>query len=336
MTIFYMHPNGELETVGSRRQDQGLEAWISNYYLQYRYMAIKDQNRQFAAAARLAEQIGLEHAEDRIPLIQFLEEPLYRQKLPEPEPLPTDYSRYFSNSALARIRRGEISATVYGGSDWPLGAASGLASNPSFLTFRKGKAVLDSVRMLPVFFSEGAFRSSGMQVQENRYSLRQDLRVGYYQPLPKHLRNPQGDYPLTPAGNRFWSKMNFPQRPMSNIQTLEQKVTVTEKSGVFELEFNVGGHDRVPVTIELAFRRDGELEGVEPGTTRKDVYFLRQGTGRFRVGNDVITFGPGQADHEMIRTEAAWYDTNQRGSQPDHSRVYITGITPFRKMLTIA
>ena len=336
MTIFYMHPNGELETVGSRRQDQGLTAWISNYYLQYRYMAIKDQNRQFAAAARLAEQIGLEHAEDKIPLIQFLEEPLYCRKLPEPELLPTYYSRYFSNSALARIRRGEISATVYGGSDWPLGAASGLASNPSFLTFRKGKAVLDSVRLLPVFFSEGAFRSSGMQVQGNRYSLRQDLHVGYYQPLPKHLRNPQGDYPLTSAGNRFWSKMNFPQRPMSNIQTLEQRVTVTERSGAFELAFEVGGHDRVPVAIEFTFRRDGELEGAEPGEIRKDVYFLREGTGRFRVGDDVITFGPGQADHEIIRAEAAWYDTNQRGSQPDHYRVYITGITPFRKTFTIA
>jgi hypothetical protein len=337
MTIFYMHPNGELETVGSRRQDQGLSAWISNYYLQYRYMAIKDQNRQFAAAARLGEQIGLEHAEDKIPLIQFLEELLYRKSLPEPEPLPADYARYFSNSALARIRRGEISATVYGGSDWPLGIASGLASNPTFLTFRKGKAVLESVRMVPVFFSEGAFRSSGMTAEGNRYSLHQDVHVPYYQPLPKHLRNPHGDYPLTPAGNRFWSKMNFPQRPMSNIQTLQQKVTVTEKSGAFELAFDVGGHDRVPVTIELAFRRDGDLEGVEPGATRKDVYFLRQGTGRFRVGNDVITFGPGQADHEMIRMEgSAWYETAQRASSPDHYRVYITGVTPFRKTITIA
>jgi hypothetical protein len=125
MMIFYMHPNGELETVGSRRQDQALAAWISSYYLQYRYMAIKDQNRQFASVARFAEQIGLEHSEAKIPLIEFLEEPLYRQNLPDPEPLPSNYARFFSNSALARIRRGDISATVYGGSDWPLGVASG-------------------------------------------------------------------------------------------------------------------------------------------------------------------------------------------------------------------
>jgi len=335
MTMFYMHPNGELETVGSRRQDQTMDAWISNYYLQYRYMAIKDRNGQFAAVARLAEQIGLDHAEAKIPLIEFLEEPLYCEKLPNAEPLPLDYERFFRNSALSRIRRGDVSATVYGGSDWPLGVASGLASNSTFFSFRKGKAVLESVRMIPNFFSEGSFRSAGMKLDGKRYLLHQDMQVPYYQPLPKHLRNPQGDYALTPAGNRFWSKLNFTGRPKSNIQTLQQKVSVTENAGTFELAFDVGGHDRVPVTIELTFRRNGQLEGIELGATRPNLYFLRQGTGRFRVGNDVIMFGPGQADHEMIRMEEEFYDTRQGPSQPDRYRVYITGFTPFRKTLTI-
>jgi len=335
MTLFYMHPNGELETVGSRRQDQGMQAWISNYYLQYRYMANKDQNRQFAAAARFGEEIGLEKAEDRIPLVQFLEEPLYRQKLPEPEALPVDYARFFGNSALARIRRGATSATVYGGSDWPLGVSSGLASNQTFFNFRKGKAVLESVRMYPVFFSEGAFRSAGMKVEGGRYQLQQTMEVPYYQPLPKHLRNARGDYPLTPAGNRFWSKLNFPERPKSNVQRLDQRVTVTENAGAFELAFDVGGHERVPVTIELSFRRDGALEGIEPGKMRSNFFFLREGTGRFKAGDDVITFGPGQADHEMVRLEGAAFEGRQGPSQPDRYKVYITGYTPFRKTLTI-
>ncbi len=336
MNIFYMHPNGELETVGSRRQDQTMDAWISNYYLQYRYMAIHDQNRQFAAVARLAEQIGLDRAEAKIPLTEFLEEPLYRRNLPEPEPLPTSYARYFANSALARIRRGDTSATVYGGSDWPLGISSGLASNPTFFTFRKGKAVLESVRMMPVFFSEVSFRSSGMRVEDNRYLLQQQNHVPYYQPLPKHARNPQGDYPLTPAGNRFWSKLNFPARTMSNIQSLQQNVTVTENAGAFSLAFDIGGHDRVPVIIEVSFHHNGELEGIEPGRTRPNLFFLRKGNGTFRIGDDVITFGPGQADHEMIRMEDATGNPRQGPSQPDRFRVYITGFTPFTKTITIA
>lgn len=336
MNVFYMQPDGELETVGSRRQDQNLTAWISNYYLQYRYMAIKDQNRQFAAIARFAEQIGLDRAEVKIPLVEFLDEPVYREPLPDPEPLPSDYARFFRNSSLARIRRGNLSATVYGGSDWPLGIASGLASNPTFFNFRKGKAVLESIRMTPGFFSEGPFRSDGLRVEENRYLLHQELHVPYYQPLPRNLRNPQGDYPLTPAGNRFWSKMNFPERPKSNIQTLDQKVTVSEKSGAFEIMFDVGGHDRVPVTIELTFRRGGKLEGVEPDTTRLNTYFLRHGMGRYMVENDVITFGPGQADHEMIRMGEANCEAYGGTTQQESYRIYITGFTPFRKTLTIA
>ncbi|HEY9127581.1 MAG TPA: hypothetical protein VIM62_10670 [Acidobacteriaceae bacterium] len=337
MTIFYMHPDGELETVGSRRQDQTMTAWISNYYLQYRYMANHDQNRQFAAVARFAEQIGLDHAEDKIPLIQFLEEPLYRRNLPEPESMPEDYARVFSNSALARVRRGDRSATVYGGSDWPLGIASGLASNPTFFNFRKGNAVLESVRMAPNFFNEAPFRSEGMKTEENRYALHQQLNVPYYQPLPKSLRNPQGDYPLTPAGNRFWAKMDFPERPKGNVQTLDMNVTVSENAGAFELAFDVGGHDRVPVTIELTFRRGGEFEGIEPGAKKPDLYFLRQGTGRYRVGNDAITFGPGQADHEIVGAALTVSPISVgAASQPGGYRVYITGYTPFRKTLTIA
>ncbi|MDR3792476.1 MAG: hypothetical protein P4L03_03755 [Terracidiphilus sp.] len=336
MTPFYMHPNGELETVASRRQDQNMQAWISNYYLQYRYMALLDGNPQFAAAARFSEQIGLQHAEDSIPLIQFLEEPLYRRPLPAPAALPANYARYFPASSLARIRRGPLSATIYGGSDSPLGQLSGLAFNPTFFRFRRGQAVLDSVRLMPLFFSEGAFRSAGMESSGNRYTLHQTVSVPYYQPLPKHLRNPQGDYPLTPAGNRFWSKLNFPQRTTSNVQSLSQKVTVTENNGSFDLDFEISGHDRVPITIELAFRHEGSFEGTEPGRSHPNLTFLRQGLGRFTVGTDTITFGPGQADHELVRMEPAPADTHYGNPQPALDRVYITAFTPFRKTLTIS
>jgi hypothetical protein len=335
MNIFYMHPDGEVETLGSRRQDQLERGWIYNYYLQYRYMAIHDQNRQFAAMTRFIEQIGHGHAEARTPLIEFLEEPVYRQTLPEPESFPSTYARVFSNSALARIRREDISATVYGGSDWPLGVASGLASNPTFFNFRKGKAVLESVRMIPDFFSEGPFRSAGLKVEQSRYSLQQQLQVPYYQPLSTRLRNPQGDYPLTSAGRRFWSKMDFPQRPQSNIQRLDQRVTILEKAGAFELAFDVTGHDRVLITLELTFRKGGELEGAEAVARTPDAYFLRQGSGRYRVGDDVITFGPGDLAYEAVPEASPYSDPYIGAPHPDSYRVYITDYTPFRKVLTI-
>jgi hypothetical protein len=54
------------------------------------------------------------------------------------------------------------------------------------------------------------------------------------------------------------------------------------------------------------------------------------------VGNDVITFGPGQADHELIGVGGASNEAYNGTLQLDKHQVYITGFTPFRKTLMIA
>ena len=333
MNIYYTHPDGEVETVGSRRQDQFMTASISNYHLEYRYLAVKDQNRAFAGVVRLIE--GKESEMNRLAgsLIYFLEEPLLKEKLPEDLPLPSDYAKVFANSGLARIRRGRVSATIYGGSDWPLGVASGLASNPTFFSFRKGKAVLESARMGATFFSKGFFHSKGLKVNGNQYLLHERLEVPYYQPLPKSERNQRGDYPLTPAEDRFWSKLNFPKRRMSEVKTLDQRVTITENNGVFELEFAVLGPAGVPVTIELSFRRGGKLEGVRQA--QPDVFFLEKDNGRYVVGNDSIEFGPGRAEHQRTSMEGASYSAHRGVLKTGGDCVYITGHTPFREKITI-
>jgi hypothetical protein len=333
MNIYYTHPDGEVETVGSRRQDQFTTATITNYHLEYRYLAVKDQNPAFAGVVKLIE--GREGEMNRLvnSLIYFLEEPLLKKPLSVGLALPTSYAKVFANSSLARVRRGKVSATIYGGSDWPLGVASGLASNPTFFNFRKGQAVLESVRMGAAFFSKGFFHSKGLKVNGNQYLLHERLEVPYYQPLPKGERNPQGDYTLTPAEDRFWSKLNFPKRRMSEIKTLDQTVTITENDGVFELEFSVVGPAGVPVTIELSFRRGGKLEGVRQA--QPNVFFLENNNGRYVVGEDSIEFGPGRAEHQRTSMEGASYSAHRGILRTGGDCVYITGHTPFREKITI-
>jgi hypothetical protein len=340
MTLYYLNPDGEIETVGSRRQDQGRPISIVNFYLQYRYLAIRDNNPAYAAVVRLIQgKTGEGLIEGGNPVIHFMEEPLLKKPLPAGGAIPSDYARVFPNSGLARIRRGDISATVYGGSDWPLGVASGLASNPTFFTFRKGKAVLESVRMGGQFFSLGVFRSEGLKAEGNQYALHQRLDAPYYQPLPKNLRNPRGDYAHTPAKDgRFWSKLDFPHRQMTNIQTLDQRVTVVEKEGAFELHFDITGHDAVPYVVELAFRPGGELTGAFQELTTMDnrkAFLLKEGTGRYRVGDDTIEFGPGQADHQSLNLSGHTYTAHGATLRASGICVYITAFTPFRKVVTI-
>jgi hypothetical protein len=143
---------------------------------------------------------------------------------------------------------------------------------------------------------------------------------------------------LTPAKDgRFWSKLDFPRRPMSNIQVLDQRVAITEKQGVFELQFDIGGHDRVPYTIELAFRVGGQLDGSFQEVPSRDgkVFLLKEGVGRYRVGNDVIEFGPGQADHQSFNLSGHSYAAHGATLRAMGTCVYITGFTPFRRTLTI-
>lgn len=313
---------------------------VANYLLQYRYLAIRDNNTAYGAVASLLEGMpGEGFVEGGNPVIFFLEEPLLRKPIPEGGSIPSNYARVFAGSGLARIRRGDVSATVYGGSDWPLGVASGLASNPTFFNFRKGKAVLQSVRMGGEFFSEGVFRAKDLAAEGNGYALHQRFDVPYYQPLPKAFRNSKGDYALTPARDeRFWSKLDFPHRPMSNIQTLDQKVTVVQNEGAFDLRFEITGADHVPFMVELAFRPGGELSGSLEETTGRDNtkrWFLKEGTGRYRVGDDVVEFGPGQADHQLTNLSAPSYSAHGAVLRAAGMCVYITGFTPFRKVITI-
>ncbi len=333
MNLYYMHPDGEIETVGSRRQDQFMTRNVSAYYLEYRYLALRERNAAFAGMARFIE--ANERAATQLvgALIYFLDNPLLKEQLPAGEPPPSDYAKVFPHTSLARIRRERVSATIYGGSDWPLGVASGLASNPTFFNFRKGRAVLESVRMGANFFSKGHFRSAGLQVNGAQYALRQLLEVPYYQPLPQSERNAQGDYPLTPAEDRFWSKMNFPKRRMSEIKRLDQRVTITEQAGVFELAFDIAGHDDAAVTIELGFRRGGKLEGVR--SAQPGVFYLEQGGGQYRLGDDVIEFGPGRAEHQFLNLDGASYAAHRGSLKTDLDYVYTTGYTPFREKLMI-
>lgn len=331
MTMYFTHPNGEVETVGSRRQDQFLVTSITRYYLEYRYLALRDRNAWFAGMVQLMERRPNAATELVGNLIYFLDEPMLRESLPAAAPVPADYAQVFPLSAMARIRRNHISATIHGGSDWPLGVASGLASNPTFFTFRKGQAVLESARMAANFFSKGHFRSTGLQVNGNDYLLQQRLEVPYYQPLAQRDRNARGVYRLSPAEDRFWSKLSFGQRRMSEVKTLNQKITITEKNGAFALAFDITGHNDVAVTIELCFRQGGQFTGVRTGVNS----FLAEGMGMYQVGDDVIEFGPGRAAHQFTNLDGASYTAHRGSVKPSGDLVYITGYTPFRETITI-
>jgi hypothetical protein len=142
---------------------------------------------------------------------------------------------------------------------------------------------------------------------------------------------------LSPSiDDRFWNKMDFSSRPVSNIKKLETIIRLTEIKGTVELEIEVKGMKDVPVIIELCFKEGGQLSNV----TNADINgnsFLAQGTGEYRSGSDVITFGPGTVTHKQISNlEGERYSTHFGTLRTKGDHVYMTGTTPFRHKLTFA
>lgn len=312
MTLYYVHPDGEVVTEASKRQDKYQRGSMARYYYSYRTLARLDGDGRFAAMAARIER----HAEAQLTgeLLTFLEEPDFGADLPAERPLPTDYARVFAHSHLARIRRGNVSGTV-------------LAQNSTLFSFRKGAAALEAVRLASAFFGKGQFVGEKLVVREDGYRLEQELTGPYFQPLsPEQI---SGGEHVRMAPNGTLAVDGRAARAQSNVQHLVSRVDVSEKEGRFRLGFEVSGTAGVPVALELAFRHGGRLEGVEPVGDVADAFLLKSGTGRYTAGADTITFGSGHADH-------SW--TQLRGALPkwDGPCVYLTGFTPFRFNLEIS
>jgi hypothetical protein len=357
MTVYHVEENGEVETVASRRQDQSQRArkYVWEYYIPYRYLAIIDNNALFAAMARRIEREFLSELGTRVTsmnsvLVYLLEFPEMLQPLPPGDTLPREYVKVFPETKMVRIKRNKITATIFSGSDWHagFGVGSGLSTNPAFFKMRKGDVVLDSVRMTPHFFNTGFFFSEDLKVNEGTYTLRQETKVLYHLPMPEGERRVDGQYALTPDG-RFFSKMAFSKRPKQFV-TLTSEVAISENDGKFELAFNVSGYDNVRVTIELCFRAEGRLTGVELATSSRQsrernararssngsgTYFLKNGTGAYTVNDDALEFGPGLHMHTALGMEGEPYSVYNGSLRAVGDRVYITAVTPFQYVLTV-
>jgi hypothetical protein len=311
MTLYYVHPDGEVVTEASRRQDKYQRGSMAPYYYSYRSLALRDGNGRFAAMCRQIERSLAPKPPGNLAV--YLTEPDFARPLPPDAPLPTDYAKVFAYSSLARIRRGSASGTI-------------LAGNTTLFSFRKGSAALEAVRLATAFFGKGQFTGDALEVRDGRYVLRQELDGPYFQPLTREQI--AGGEHVKMAPNGTLAADSKARRARSEVQHLKAVVTVTESAGKFELAFAITGTAHVPVSIELAFRHGGTLHGVKPVAGMKDAFLLEQGIGRYVLGADTIEFGPGRVEHTY---------TQVRGALPkwDGQSVYLTGATPFEAKLTI-
>ncbi len=300
MTLYYIQPGGEVVTDASGRQDSAHTAYVNGYYYGYRYMAITDNNAEFAAVCKLIENEMPEKITRFLPYL--MEDPVFERTLINPAELPFSYFKRFIHSGIFRIRRGLTDITI-------------IERNPTFFSYRKGNAVLQSMRLAASFFgSRGQFISENCVVDEGKIILSKSKTHGYMQPIPKENRN----------GDVIWISREL--REISEAQTLNYQVIIAESNGKVSIDIIIDCTDHVPVSLEMSFRPGDKLEGVVPDNNMEDSYFLESGIGQYSVGDDVINFGPGTNSHKWAQMRG------MLPKQEGHS-VYITGYTPFKQTL---
>ncbi len=304
MMRYYLHPNGEVVTEASNRQDKGQIGTMENYYYACRYMALLDNDGEMAAMCRLIEATSFPKLTDS--LNYFLEDPSLWKELPGSKALPVSYVKAFPYSGVVRIRRNEWDTTI-------------LSNNAGWLTFHKGNAVLQSMRVAASFFGKGQFQSDEIKQQNGSWVLSKKLEGPYFQPYPKDKIPADGDVAKMPKSNR----------PQSNVQYLETTVTITESNNGISVDIEMKGTDGVPVSMELIFRKGGKFTGVSPHASKPDAWLFKEKEGTYTIGKDTIQFGPGLLEHKNIQL---------RGALPsmDAPTVYLTGFTPFKHTIRLS
>jgi hypothetical protein len=290
--LYLLHPGYEVVTEISRRQDQYDRADMGGYWFPLQYLAVRDSNGRYAAIAR-------HFAPTSAGLAALMEYPELNNEV-APAPVPDDYEKAFPALMAVRFRRGPVSATLL------------LAGDSHFFSYRRGGAVIQSVRFASAFFGKGQFVPSEGRRIGSAYELTQSLEGPYYQPLDPPEEVPAG------AWGRFRDR-----RKRTEICRLTQSATVSETRSGFRLRLRAAGTAGVPVTVEIGLRAGGKLEGnwiPAPGNDGGSI--LRDGFAIYRAGSDSVRFGPGLAEHSYTIVRGA-------ATPLPGSRVYFCGLTPF-------
>jgi mannose-6-phosphate isomerase-like protein (cupin superfamily) len=154
------------------------------------------------------------------------------------------------------------------------------------------------------------------------YVASQSLSAPYYQPL----------VPVQKVDYKNWTALRDLRRK-SQLCTLEQSATVTEKKGGFDLRIQARGASGgvalgVPLAIEINLREGGRLEGCRPAPHVEDGWILESGEAKYTVGGQSLRIGPGAAPHLLTQLRGA------EAKLPGVS-VYLTGYTPFDRTISL-
>ncbi|GIE33847.1 hypothetical protein Ait01nite_068920 [Actinoplanes italicus] len=343
-TLDLLLPDGTVETVLSRRQDQRGRVRLEAFLLPLRVMAALRSRPDLAWAAGIALEQGIESPGTAA--AELLLCPVAGAVLPPSAPPLRPRLRHFRSAGTVVAHGPATTAVVFGGSDYSRHRRirSGLANSPTLLRLHAGAAVLDSVRLSRTFFGVGPFRADGLVLEPGPVAvMRESVTAAYYQPLAPEDRDEGGRYRLGDDG-RFSAAMSFGRRARDEV-TLNTTVRVALREeamevvgeGLVEVAVEMSGAT-VDWALELAFRPGGTMTGARAlGSGR---WVLEEGPATYRVGGDelrvTVAEAPGMpAESDPVYHPGEDYEFLGGTDAVVGELLYVTGKSPSRLRLRI-
>ncbi|WP_036720746.1 hypothetical protein [Paenibacillus harenae] len=340
MMAYMIHPDGEVVTDYSGRQDFGSTFDMGNYFLSAKLMASRDREPLFAAIAELAGE-ALKHP-GGLPnnaLLGLLLYPELRSCPVEPATLPDNYKvvvnggfpreRYLSGmeaaghggriyhsrlhpdygAPVARHRSGATSATV-------------ITETNSFFALRHGAARLLAVQ-LATSFEPGFVKLKRLEEQENGYRLTATEKKGYYGPVAERDLPETAGGPVSP-----WYLLPHHLREVTHEQQHQVEIELTENVTGWRIRVRCGQPEMLLTQISFVFSKEGALtgEGLEPAAA--GTLFWKEGTVRFGAGGDWIELDGGVHEHRAK-------SLNNTSYPADCQTLIVNLTTPYDKTFDI-
>nr|WP_271753266.1 hypothetical protein [Cohnella sp. JJ-181] len=340
MMLYLVHPNGDVVTDYSGRQDFGHKHDLSSYYLPYAMMARLDGDAEFQAAADLAYgQLRHPGSCPTNAALRLLLEPALQERAVQPAALPTAYRKllhadfprqqylaameraghggriYHSRlhpdfgAAVARVRKGCESVTIS-------------AETPSFFALRHGSARLLGVQVA-TYFAPGFVPMNSLVEAERGYRLAGEQRKGYYGPVAA------GQLPPTAAeATSPWYLLPHHLREETHVQRLRVEADVVEAADGWELVIRSSEPEDAMAQISVILAADGELSGGELAPAGEGKQFWKSGSVRYAAGGDALELSGGAFEHTAAFVREA--------NLPSDCRTLLLNVvTPFETRIRI-
>ena len=307
MMMTYWEPDDSIFTANSTRFDKDRLVYPDGYYFFYLYIGTKYQIPEFIAMANYIFGIIFEK--------NLLSPDLLGRFLLHPElaglesdlcATPTEYTAYYADSGIARVRRGRYSYTV-------------MKDKSNFLYVHNGSVKL-AVKIGGSFCEHRAFKAEKMWEENGVFHLHQTMRGWYYLPFPEK-----------PATSDWW-QMDNASRPKKLGPDMDIDVTVRDTVDGIAVDIRTSGVQGAPWRVELAFSGIDRLENDHMVMPIHGDEVIVVKNGFFTVSNALASMevGPCFGNHHFTEGKE-----DSEAKAAGCATVYLTDYTQFHHTIII-